>query len=155
MPAGIWLIHPDSVKWVCGVWFHGSCLPAFRKCGHSSAIAATPTAATSRSPAVECVRPSRMGLSGGIGGRATGCCWRSWRARRRNGNSREGCLLFTPFRPSGLVSGLDLLHHPLKSRVQVNRFAVRHTDQNEEDVGHLHGEITCGLLPLLRLLPEP
>jgi hypothetical protein len=53
-----------------------------------------------------------------------------------------------------LVPRLDFLHHPIERCLKINPLPIRHTDEHEEDVGHLHVQVALGLACFLGLLPE-
>src|SRR5690349_1058138 len=42
-------------------------------------------------------------------------------------------------RPSIPVPTLHLRHHPIERRLEIDPLAVGHADDDEQDVGHLHG----------------
>src|SRR6185437_14763437 len=58
-------------------------------------------------------------------------------------------------RPPIPVSRLHLLHHPLERHLEIDLLPVGHADDDEQDVGHLHGQVAFAFARLLGLLAEP
>lgn len=56
--------------------------------------------------------------------------------------------------PPVRVARFDLSHHAVEGVIQVDSLAVGHANENEKDVGHLHGEVGIRLVLLFRFLAE-
>src|SRR5207247_11294164 len=113
--------------------------PVFPSSAASSARAASTIAASGPSRIAACARPRSGARSTPIGSSLTG-----------TSTTRSA---FLPG-PAVGIAGVDLRHHGVESLLQIDPLGIGEADDDEQDIGQLHGEGARGLLMLLGFLAE-